>query len=31
MIPWPIYRYCGLVFLNNPITKRAIREGCEKE
>lgn len=30
-LPWPYCRCCGLLYLNNDVTRRAIRAGCEKE
>lgn len=27
-IPWPVCKYCGLVYLRNKPTKKAIRKGC---
>ncbi len=29
-IPWLVCRFCGLVYLRNDVTERAIRKGCEK-
>lgn len=29
-ISWVVCRFCGLVYLNNPLTTAAIRKGCEK-
>lgn len=26
--PWPVCQYCGLVYLKNEATKKAIRAGC---
>lgn len=28
--PWPVCRFCGLVYLKNERTKKAIRKGCWK-
>jgi hypothetical protein len=30
-IPWLVCRCCGLVWLNNRVTRLAVRAGCEKE
>jgi hypothetical protein len=27
-IPWPVCARCGLMYLRNDATKRAIRQGC---
>jgi hypothetical protein len=27
-IPWPICKYCGLVYLNNDFTRWAVKMGC---
>lgn len=27
--PWPVCRWCGLVFLRNKLTEKAIKDGCE--
>lgn len=29
-IPWLVCKHCGLVYLHNEATRRAIKEGCEK-
>lgn len=28
-IPWLVCRCCGLVYLNNEATRKAIKKGCE--
>lgn len=29
-IPWLVCRYCGLLYLKNDITRKAIKEGCRE-
>ena len=29
-LPWLVCRYCGLVYLRNDLTRRAISAGCER-
>jgi hypothetical protein len=29
-IQWLVCKCCGLVYLRNALTERAVREGCEK-
>jgi hypothetical protein len=30
-LPWLVCRCCGLVWLNNDVSRRAAKAGCEKE
>ena len=30
-LPWVYCKYCGLIYLNNPITNWAIKMGCNNE
>ena len=30
-IPWVVCTCCGLVLLNNEVSHRAAKQGCEKE
>ena len=29
-IPWAVCRYCGIVYLRNDVTRKAIKRGCWK-
>ena len=31
VIPWLFCKYCGLIFLNNELTKWCIKMGCNHE